>query len=226
MRGALLVGAALVCVALVWACDDSPPANTPQTRRDVVHADGSTTARPAPSGKTSVPTAKASIAPHRTGPLCEEMIERDKPPSIPDARAVGSAAKPAELKYDGGRWTWVNVWAAWCGPCKEEMPRLLAWRDQLKAEGVKIELAFVSIDDDERELTRFLEAQPEKGVRSSWWLPAEDARAKWFSAIGFDDLPQLPVHAFINPAGKLTCTVTGALDPPDYPALQKVFARR
>jgi thiol-disulfide isomerase/thioredoxin len=201
------------------ACDDGPPASTPSRRVDAVH-EPSGNVRPAASSPAS---ARPSVAPHRTGPFCKDTTERDKPPGIPDARAAAGATKAGELRYGGGRWVWVNVWAAWCGPCKEEMPRLIAWRDQLKAEGVSVELAFVSIDDDERELERFLAAQPDKGARASWWLPEEDARAAWFKAIGFDELPQLPVHAFVSPAGKVTCTITGALEPADYPALKKLF---
>jgi thiol-disulfide isomerase/thioredoxin len=31
-------------------------------------------------------------------------------------------------------WRWVNVWATWCAPCVEEMPRIVAWRERLAAD--------------------------------------------------------------------------------------------
>jgi thiol-disulfide isomerase/thioredoxin len=156
--------------------------------------------------------------------LCDGQALRDAPEGIDASRNV-DGAELAPLRYGPGeaRWVWVNVWAAWCKPCKEEMPLLLAWRDKLRKGGVKLELAFVSIDDDDREMKRFLSSQPRGAVRASYWLAEEKEREAWFASVGFDDQPQLPVHALVRPDGKLACTITGALQTSDYPALEALF---
>lgn len=165
----------------------------------------------APATNTAKPAKRKRI-------LCKGQSPREAPEGFDVARAAEGQAAPAPLKL-GGRWVWINVWAAWCEPCKEEMPMLIAWRDKLAASGVKLELAFVSIDDDERELTRFLAKQPANGVRASYWMQNEDGREKWFASIGFEEEPPLPVHAFVSPDGKLACVEAGALNPGDFSAL-------
>ncbi len=210
----------LVALAGHSGCDgpDDPP--RPQTRRsDQVAA----------TGTTSKPKATATVkTPPRRPPrkLCPAREKRPPPEELTKSRAVAGTKKPAPLRYGAGRWQWVNVWAAWCKPCIAEMPRLLQWRDKLRAAGVPVDLSFVSIDDDEREMTRFMSSQPKKGVRASYWLEAEKTREAWFESIGFDDTPELPVHALVAPDGKLTCVIKGALEPSDYDQLAGVFTRR
>ena len=48
-----------------------------------------------------------------------------------------------------GGFTWVNFWAAWCVPCREEIPRLMGWQKKLTGTGKSFRLHFVSVDDDE-----------------------------------------------------------------------------
>jgi thiol-disulfide isomerase/thioredoxin len=168
-------------------------------------------------------TAPRQRPARKLGPSGEEQ---PAPGELTESRSVAGTTKPAPLRYGAGRWQWINVWAAWCKPCKEEMPRLLQWRDRLKAEGVPLDLSFLSIDDDEREMTRFMSSQPQKGVRASYWLKTEKAREAWFESIGFDDTPELPIHALVAPNGKLTCVIKGALEPTDYEQLARVFKGR
>ncbi|HEX5004699.1 MAG TPA: TlpA disulfide reductase family protein [Gemmatimonadales bacterium] len=44
-----------------------------------------------------------------------------------------------------GQVTLVNIWATWCGPCREEMPSMEAAYKELEPKGFKV--AAVSIDD-------------------------------------------------------------------------------
>jgi len=39
----------------------------------------------------------------------------------------------------------VNFWASWCEPCKQEFPSILALREKLASQGLKV--VFVSIDE-------------------------------------------------------------------------------
>ncbi len=196
-------------------CDDYgkdlPPPPTDR-RSDAVLAKETATA----SGKAA--PGKAPAAPKK---LCEgKGSQRPAPTSaVKTAMAEGAQALPASLPFGVGKWTWVNLWAAWCGPCKEEMPRLLAWQKKLSAAGVSIDLAFVSLDDDQRQMQRFLDAQPPAGVRATYWLPEGEGRGAWVGAFGLKDPPQLPVQILVAPSGQVACVIEGAVDEPDYASL-------
>jgi thiol-disulfide isomerase/thioredoxin len=51
--------------------------------------------------------------------------------TLPDATLTGLNGPPRKLSAFRGRPLIINVWASWCGPCREEMASLerLAWRD-------------------------------------------------------------------------------------------------
>jgi thiol-disulfide isomerase/thioredoxin len=125
-----------------------------------------------------------------------------------------------------GQWTWINFWAAWCGPCKEEMPRLLSWRDRLASAGTPVQLVFVSLDDDGRQLDGFLAAQPPEGVRSTLWLPDGPTRADWLKSLRMSSAPELPEQAIISPSGRVRCFVEGAVEDGDYAEISAMVAER
>lgn len=65
----------------------------------------------------------------------------------------------------------VDIWASWCGPCKEEMPLLDEMAGRLKSK--RIEIIAVSIDEDRESATAFLSS------RKDWRLTvAHDPEGK------------------------------------------------
>jgi len=99
------------------------------------------------------------------------------------------------------------------------MPMLLAWQDKLRQSGAAIDLVFVSIDDDDRQLRHFLEQQPASGVRATYFLADESPRKDFLTAIGAKESPELPIHAIFAPSGQLGCFIQGAVEESDYPAI-------
>jgi hypothetical protein len=104
------------------------------------------------------------------------------------------------------------------------MPRIVNFHGRLRTAGVMVDLAFVSLDDDERQLHRFLEAQPEKGVRTSYWLPEGGGRDTWIQALGVKNAGELPVHALVAPSGQVACLIQGAVEDSDYAAIAKIMS--
>ncbi len=140
------------------------------------------------------------------------------------AEAAGAPRLDGMLPTARGQFTWVNFWAAWCGPCKEEMPRLLSWRDRLAKAGTPIQLVFVSLDDDERQLQLFLDAQPSNGVQTTLWLPDGSARTSWLKSLRIASAPELPEQALVSTGGRLRCFIEGAVEDGDYPEIAALVA--
>ena len=173
----------------------------------------------------AAPTPAAPAKPRRA--LCGGHLESDgrslPKKAISRRSAPGASELPAELGYSG--LTWVNFWAAWCVPCKEEIPRLLAWQERLKGEGKNLRVLFVSLDDDERQLTAFLAAQPEKGLHSTYWLREGREREDWLAGAGVDPDPDLPQHLLVDEKGKVRCRVRGAVDDADFAGLHALLGK-
>ncbi|WP_437924732.1 TlpA disulfide reductase family protein [Sorangium sp. So ce291] len=225
------LAALAVAAGLAGGCDgekkaDLPPPPTPgQGRSNAVTAPG---AAGTASARAPASAATASAAPAAPRLLCAGQSPRPAPSSggLSAVAANGAERLPANIGFGVGKWVWVNFWAAWCKPCLEEMPRLLGWQQKLRAAGVLIDLAFISIDDDERQLSRFLEAQPGTGVRASYWLPEGPQRTGWLRALGVKEANELPVHAIATPGGQVTCVIQGAVEDSDYPTIAALLGAK
>jgi thiol-disulfide isomerase/thioredoxin len=205
----LTLRTAIVCALVITsACNEEKvPTTAPQSRAAAVEA------KPA-AAAASVGT-KPQAAEQAPRPiLCGgQMGEKGSDlPSSALSRA-GSPELPKNIEIGGAKWTWINFWAAWCVPCKEEIPRLRSWEKKL---GTSLRLRFVSLDDDERQLNQFLSQQPADGVRSTYWLKDGKQREEWLSELGMDTDPELPAHVLVDPSGKVRCKLEGAVEDADY----------
>jgi thiol-disulfide isomerase/thioredoxin len=142
----------------------------------------------------------------------------------PLARKAAPGTKTPSGALPTGKWLWINLWAAWCAPCKEEMPRLQSFASRLTQSGHEITLAFVSLDDDERQLEQFLASGVEGLPRASYWLRDGRERDDWLTSMGQPKAPELPVQVLVDPRGKVRCTVNGAIENGDYDEIAAVLA--
>lgn len=68
----------------------------------------------------------------------------ETPQALPDLSFQDETGKPLQLADWHGKIVLLNVWATWCGPCREEMPTLD--RLQEKLGGERFDVLALSID--------------------------------------------------------------------------------
>jgi thiol-disulfide isomerase/thioredoxin len=223
--------ASLVTLALsAWGCEGDPKkaalANAPRERSEVVQA--SPGAIPAPPSTPSVAASAPAGRTPESRKLCEGQLARtgrELPKKAPGKKAAPSAPSLPSIAAPG-RWTWVNLWAAWCAPCKEELPRLRSFAARLARSGKAPNLVFVSLDDDERQLEQFLAAEPDDGLRATYWLREGHERDEWLAGVGLAGDSGLPAQLLVDPRGKLRCTVNGAVEEGDFAEIAAIVAGR
>lgn len=200
--------------------DKPPPSGSSRSQAVVAE---SATAAPTTS-VVAQPVASAAPKPRRS--LCDGQLTGPGRPlpsgSLARVKANGEKSDRVSFEVRPGVTTWVNFWAAWCVPCKEEIPRLVSWEKKLAAEGKRFRVVFVSLDDDPRQLDDFLKSQPSGGLRDTYWLREGKERESWLGDVGVEPDPELPAHVLIDAKGRVRCTISGAVEDSDYPAVSRL----
>lgn len=133
------------------------------------------------------------------------------------------AAPPFDLPtLDGGRVTHedlrrhvtiVNFWASWCGPCREEMPELVALWEELSDSGLV--LLAVNEDVNREDARRWLE---ERGLAPPVALAGGRGRRVFH-------YPGLPYTLLVDRQGRIVAKWIGYLGPPQIGAIRAVTRR-
>jgi thiol-disulfide isomerase/thioredoxin len=207
------------------ACEEAKdPPSAPKARSQAIVAQGqaeSPATAPVPAPAASSVKAKA-----RGVPLCAGQLTKPGKPlsklALETQVAAGEAALPEALELGKGRWTWLNFWAAWCVPCREEIPRLKGWQRRLGER--RFRLTFISLDDDARQLTQFVAKQPPGGLRQSYWIKEGDTREEWFAEVSMGPDPELPAHILVDPKGLARCIVNGAIEDSDFADVRSIVS--
>lgn len=184
-----------LALALALGCDDGRAAPAARERVNAVKAVPATGVDPAA--------------------MCDRYNRADAAPPLAWAELTGPA--PAARS---GSWRWINLWATWCKPCVEELPRLVAWQQRLAAAGVSVELTLVSADASDAEVAAFRAQHP--ATPASARLASPDAAAPWIASLGVQGA-SLPVHIFVDPAGNVRCVRASAIEESDYPAVRALL---
>jgi thiol-disulfide isomerase/thioredoxin len=184
--------AVIAALALV-ACED-PPAGEPTSRVNAGKATAQKGATVEAFCDVYTPAAKAQ-------PLAWPAL---------------TTAAPAPASS----WRWINVWASWCKPCIEEMPRLQKWRTKLSV-GRTIDLAFVSVDESEADLA----AHRKDHADTPPTLRLADSKQQeaWYDQLGLKS-PTIPIHIFVDPANRVRCVRSGGVREQDYAIVEKLLS--
>jgi thiol-disulfide isomerase/thioredoxin len=223
--GAVFAGAALIAFC---GCDSVSQKDAPMATNERSQAITQTGPAPAATPVTVPVATTQPSAPKKPRSLCagkQEEAGRSFPKKhLSRAAGKDASALPESLAVGSGKWTWVNFWAAWCAPCKEEIPRLLGFEQKLGSSGAGFRLSFVSLDDDERQLDDFLDTQPTGGLHASYWLKEGNEREDWLKAAGQSPDAPLPFHLLVDPKGKIRCAIQGAIEDGDFAEISRIVS--
>jgi thiol-disulfide isomerase/thioredoxin len=156
------------------------------------------------------------------GDWCERHFADDRAPAfrLPPAVPVRGGKPPAVGPEE---WVWVNLWATWCKPCLREMPLILRFSEQLRADGLPLQNWFLSLDDDLTVLAEFLRGHPELAGPNSLRLEKPDQIQDWMKSYGLPADTSIPVSVLRAPGQKVRCIRTGSIHDGDYPMVKSAF---
>jgi thiol-disulfide isomerase/thioredoxin len=169
----------------------------------------------APPSRSRVDAVQAA-APVKVDPkdFCEAWHEPDASPAL----ALPPLLAPAPAGT--GKSRWINVWATWCKPCIEELPRLRKWQQELGAKA-DFELVFLSADGDPAAVKEFAKAHPE--VQGSLELVDADALQPWATSIGVPGQAVLPIHVFVDGKDRVRCVRTAGIGEDDRNVVEQLL---
>jgi thiol-disulfide isomerase/thioredoxin len=149
-----------------------------------------------------------AVAHAKAKPVAAKAPPRVVTTSLEDYRRTFAALRA----QPGTRAVFVNLWATWCEPCKEEMPDLVRFARDPRAKGVRVMLISADPRAEQEEVGKYLaslgvdfttylktgdDMEFINGIDPAWdgtipasWLfdPAGKQAHRWNGKLTFDDL--------------------------------------
>jgi thiol-disulfide isomerase/thioredoxin len=129
---------------------------------------------------------------------------RDPDPA-PEFKLKEFSGKEVTLESSRGKVILLNFWATWCGPCRAEIPELIAlqnrYKDRLQIIGLVVD------DDDEDEIRKVISSE---GINYPVALVDPETR------FAYGGIAALPTVFVINADGRVVQKHVGLFDPALY----------
>jgi thiol-disulfide isomerase/thioredoxin len=124
------------------------------------------------------------------------------PDPAPDFKLPGLDGKPLTLGDSHGKVILLNFWATWCGPCRAEIPDLIALQNKYKDQ---LQIIALTVDeDDPATVKKFIE---ENGINYRVAMATGEIRLK-YGGIG-----ALPTSFMVDAEGRVMQKHEGLHDP-------------
>lgn len=123
--------------------------------------------------------------------------------SLPKLQLSDINGKTADLSQMKGRVTLLNVWATWCGPCRVEIPELIAIQNEMHSKGVDVVGISVDSPDAVDEVRDFI-AEQKMNYRNL--LDPEGEFAARFEA------SVIPISLLVDRSGKVVWIHYGLIE--------------
>jgi len=129
---------------------------------------------------------------------------RDPDPA-PDFKLKEFAGKQLTLEASRGKVVLLNFWATWCGPCRAEIPELIALQNRYKD---RLQIIGLVVDDDDEQAIRSVIAS--EGINYPVALADSETR------FAYGGIAALPTVFVINTEGRVVQKHVGLFDPALY----------
>lgn len=114
---------------------------------------------------------------------------------------IGETNQGLQLSSLKGQWVFVNFWATWCPPCRDEMPSMEMLNRRF---GTKMKMLAISVDEDWKEVNRFFgEDKPSFTVL---WDKSKQVSTRMYGTRKF------PESFLISPEGEVVVKFVGPRD--------------
>jgi thiol-disulfide isomerase/thioredoxin len=130
---------------------------------------------------------------------CAAKTPSAKPmPNFTAKSLTGATEKTASLR---GSIAVINFWATYCGPCKEELPRLSKLSQEYADKGVRFVAISVDAPKDRGKIDLFLKQQ---SIGMDVWVGGD---VDWMERIGLGDV--IPATVIVDQNGEVVGRIMG-----------------
>jgi thiol-disulfide isomerase/thioredoxin len=146
--------------------------------------------------------AGAQAAPQQDSEPVIRLVRNPDP--APDFKLTALDGKPLTIAALQGKVVFLNFWATWCGPCRAEIPDLIALQDRYKG---RLQIIGLNVDDEEADIQKYVD---ETGINYPVAMTSNDVRTQ------FGGIPALPTSFVLDTAGRVVQKHVGLWNPSVY----------
>src|SRR5579863_3504668 len=146
--------------------------------------------------------ATAQAAPQQDDQPIIRFVRNPDP--APELKITTLDGKPLTLASLHGKVIFLNFWATWCGPCRAEIPDLIALQDRYKD---RLQIIGLNVDDEEADIKQYAD---EMHINYPVAMTSNDIR------IQYGGIPALPTSFVLDTEGRVVQKHVGLWNPAVY----------
>ncbi|MBY8963213.1 TlpA family protein disulfide reductase [Flavobacterium sp. D11R37] len=134
--------------------------------------------------------------------LPDEIAKMSKIRSLESKASPGFSFKSVDgktvtLSDFKGKYVYIDVWATWCGPCRQQIPHLQEMEEKYSGKNI----AFISISvDKEKDLEKWQEMVKSENLGGVQLIADKDWKSDFITAYGIKSIPRF---ILIDPKGNV-----------------------